>query len=89
MAQLFSPLLTLGFTLFYPLELVLHLFGQGSYLDAILEYFINLKPNTYEVFTQVYFFYFYVLLSFFSIWYKKVFIVLNVLLVLFSIYLYL
>jgi len=89
LAQLFSPLLTLGFTLFYPLELVLHLFGKGAYLDEILEYFINLKPNTYEVFTQVYFFCFYLLISLLSIWYKKVFIVLNVLFVLFSIYLYL
>ena len=88
MVQLFSPLLTLGFTLFYPLELVLHLFGQGSLLDDVIIAFLNIQVYEYKVFTPAYFFYFFLILSLFSIWSQKIFICLNVLLVLFSIYLY-
>ena len=42
--QLFSPILTLLFTLFYPLEAVLHLLGIGGVLDEFLG-FLTQKPS--------------------------------------------
>ncbi len=39
--QLFSPLLTLLFTLFYPLEAILHLLGLGGVLDNSLTFLMQ------------------------------------------------
>ncbi len=39
--QLFSPLLTLLFTLFYPLEAILHLLGFGGVLDSSLTFLMQ------------------------------------------------
>ncbi len=44
--QLISPILSLLFTLFYPLSMILHLFGFGDILDPIL-----LKLFTLDTFT--------------------------------------
>jgi len=41
LAQALSPLLTLLFTLFYPLSALLHLIGYGGLLDEILLFFLS------------------------------------------------
>ena len=86
--QLISPIVTLGFTLFYPIEAFLHLIGFGGVGDFFIEYGINLKIYSYEIFTPSLFFYFYLVVSILSVWYKSCFILLNILFILFNIYLY-
>ena len=86
--QLFSPLITIVFTIFYPLELFLHLFGYGDLLDTFLNYAITLRFETYDILTPFWFFILYVLVSLFSIFSKYSFILLNILLLLFTLYLY-
>ncbi len=86
--QLFSPFLTMGFTIFYPLEFILHLFGYGFVLDSLIENALSLERNSYLIFTPAIFFYIYLGLSFFSIWFKKIFVLLNIALVVFTGYLY-
>ncbi|WP_419764921.1 MAG: ComEC/Rec2 family competence protein [Arcobacter sp.] len=86
--QLSSPLITFVFTLFYPFELFLHLIGYGSLLDKFLNYSISLDFYTYEVFTPLWFFVTYLLVSFFSIFSRYFFYFLNILLMFFNIYIY-
>jgi len=40
--QLWSPILSLLFSLFYPLSIILHLFGLGDFLDVYLEQLFTL-----------------------------------------------
>ncbi len=87
--QLVSPLLTLLFTLFYPLELFAHLIGAGSFLDQLLIEFIRYPLKVYDVLTPWWFFSGYILVSFLSIVNKYSFILLNVLLIGFNLYLFL
>ncbi len=43
--QLLSIPLTALFTLFYPLSILLHLFGQGELLDPLIHFMTQLKPT--------------------------------------------
>ena len=86
--QFLSPIVTVGFTLFYPLEILFHLIGFGGVLDGLIQWAISVKTNSYEVFTPMWFFYGYVLLSFLSIVSKKAFVLLNIMFVVFNIYIY-
>lgn len=88
LVQLSSPLFTIGFTLFYPMEAFAHLFGFGGVFDVVLEFWLNVKTYSYEIFTPNWFFNLYLLLSFLSIWFLRVFMTLNVLFIGFNIYLY-
>ncbi len=87
--QLLSPLITLVFTLFYPIELFLHFIGYGSFLDEYLLSFINYKMISFEVSTSLWFFCLYIVTSIYAVFDRRAFIFLNVLLVGFNIYLYL
>ena len=87
--QLLSPFFTLFFTLFYPFEIVLHLIGFASFLDEYIMMFLNYKMDIYEVSTSWQFCISYVLFSLFSIYSKKSFIILNILLVIFNIKIFL
>lgn len=86
--QLASPLMTIGFTLFYPVEALAHLLGWGSFLDASILKWLGVKTTVYEVFTPIWFFFIYLIISFLSIWHKKAFILLNILFVAFNLYAY-
>lgn len=86
--QLFSPIITILFTLFYPFEIAIHILGFAWILDNILEIFINHKMLVFEIKTPLWFLSFYILSSLFSILNKKVFILLNILMIVFNIYLY-
>ena len=87
--QLLSPLLTLLFTLFYPLELFIHFVGLGFLLDEYLVKLLAYKINSFELYTPLWFFLVYVIISLLSIIKKEAFITLNFLLIGFNIYLYL
>ncbi len=86
--QFYSIPITIFFTIFYPLEIVAHIFNISSYFDNYLKIFLENKIYVYEVFTPLYFFILYILFSFFSIWSKKYFFILNILMIGFNFYLY-
>ncbi|PUE65610.1 ComEC/Rec2 family competence protein [Arcobacter lacus] len=87
--QFYSIPITIFFNFFYPAEIFAHIFGFSDYFDEYLKVFIEHKIYVYEVFTPLYFYILYLLVSFLSIWSKKIFILLNILMVGFNSYLYL
>src|SRR5574344_883440 len=86
--QFYSIPITIFFTIFYPLEIVAHIFNISSYFDDYLKIFLENKIYVYEVFTPLYFFILYILFSFFSILSKKSFFILNIFIIVFNFYLY-
>ncbi|MCT7467905.1 ComEC/Rec2 family competence protein [Aliarcobacter cryaerophilus] len=86
--QFYSIPITIFFTIFYPLEIVAHIFNISSYFDDYLKIFLENKIYVYEVFTPFYFFVLYIIFSFLSIWSKKSFFILNILMIGFNFYLY-
>ncbi|RZV14448.1 ComEC/Rec2 family competence protein [Aliarcobacter butzleri] len=87
--QFYSIPITIFFNFFYPAEIFAHIFGFSNYFDEYLKIFIEHKIYVYEVFTPLYFYILYLLVSFLSIWSKKAFIMLNILMIGFNIYIYL
>ncbi|MFW2524499.1 ComEC/Rec2 family competence protein [Aliarcobacter butzleri] len=87
--QFYSIPITIFFNFFYPAEIFAHIFGFSNYFDKYLKIFIEHKIYVYEVFTPLYFYILYLFVSFLSIWSKKAFIILNILMIGFNIYMYL
>ncbi|MCG3658583.1 ComEC/Rec2 family competence protein [Aliarcobacter butzleri] len=87
--QFYSIPITIFFNFFYPAEIFAHIFGFSDYFDEYLKIFIEYKIFVYEVFTPLYFYILYLFVSFLSIWSKKAFILLNILMIGFNIYLFL
>ncbi|WP_151951139.1 ComEC/Rec2 family competence protein [Aliarcobacter butzleri] len=87
--QFYSIPITIFFNFFYPAEIFAHIFGFSNYFDEYLKIFIEHKIFVYEVFTPLYFYILYLFVSFLSIWSKKAFLVLNILMIGFNIYMYL
>ncbi|MCT7627577.1 ComEC/Rec2 family competence protein [Aliarcobacter butzleri] len=87
--QFYSIPITIFFNFFYPAEIFAHIFGFSNYFDEYLKIFIEHKIYVYEVFTPLYFYILYLFVSFLSIWSKKAFLVLNILMIGFNSYLYL
>ena len=87
--QFLSIIITIAFTLFYPFEIVAHTFDFAIYFDEYIKKFLEYKFFVYEVKTPLYFFIVYLIFSFLSIFYKKAFLVLNILMILFNLFLYL
>jgi competence protein ComEC len=75
--QLFSPLLTMLFILFYPLELFLHLIGQGARLDFIVHYLLSLEVTVIELFIPFWAFLLYLALSLLGIFSRYLFALLG------------
>ncbi|MDZ7817154.1 MAG: ComEC/Rec2 family competence protein [Aliarcobacter sp.] len=86
--QFLSPIITIFFTIFYPFEIFAHIFDFAIYFDGFIKSFLFHKMNVYEVFTPFYFFIAYLIFSLVSIFYKKAFWILNILMILFNLYLY-
>jgi len=86
--QLFSPILTILFNIFYPFELIAHLLNFGYILDDLINVLLTLKFNFYEFKTSAIFFYIYLLISFFSTFKKNIFYFLNFLIFCFNFYLF-
>ncbi|MGE4383585.1 MAG: ComEC/Rec2 family competence protein [Arcobacter sp.] len=87
--QFLSIIITIAFTLFYPFEIVAHTFDFAIYFDEYIKNFLEYKFFVYEVKTPLYFFIVYLIFSFLSIFYKKAFYILNLLMILFNLFLYL
>ena len=86
--QFLSILITIFFTFFYPFEIFAHIFDFAIYFDGFIKSFLEYKMYVYEVFTPFYFFVIYLIFSLASIFYKKAFICLNILMIIFNLYLY-
>lgn len=86
--QLFSPFLTLLFTLFYPLSAVLHIVGWGGALDGYVIKLFEVEAYPNEVLTPLWFLIVYVVCSLLAIKKRLFFMVLNGFLILFSLTLY-
>lgn len=85
--QMYSVFITIFFTLFYPVEIVLHLFDIAIYFDDFIKIFLSHKIDVFEVKTSIYFLVVYVGFSFLSIIRKEFFIILNILMLIFNFYL--
>ncbi len=86
--QLYSPFMTIVFTIFYPLELFAHIFDFAIIFDSYLLSFLAYDFYTFEVGISFELFILYVLLSFLSIFNKKAFISLNIFMFVYNIYLF-
>jgi len=87
--QFLSPIITIFFSFFYPFEIFAHIFNFAIYFDGFIKYFLDFKMFVYEVKTPFYFFIIYLIFSFLSIFNKKAFYILNILMILFNLFLYL
>ncbi len=77
--QLYSPILSMIFTLFYPIELFLHLVHYGGLLDSWIENLLNLKTTVYEFHTPLWFLLSFITLSFASIFNRRLALLLFIL----------
>lgn len=64
----FSIILSLLFTPFYPLSILLHFFGFGDFFDSFLEWLLVLGRDGAKVELNLYLFLLHVLISFAAIW---------------------
>ncbi len=65
--QLLSPFISMLFAVFYPVEIVLHLFGFGGLFDSLLEKFLSVSGELYSFKTPLWFLIIYIIFSIFSI----------------------
>lgn len=75
--QLFSPLLTLLFTIFYPIHALLHLFSLGDISNEYLLELLSIQAYESEILTPFLFFIIYIAVSLLSIFKTQFFWVLN------------
>ena len=86
--QLYSPILTIVFTFFYPISVIAHLLHVGSSFDGLLQFLIKLDIVSVEVYTPLWVLCIYIVLSLLSIQSKRVFIFLNILMIVYMIWLF-
>ena len=76
MYQLSSPLASLGFSIFYPISILLHLVSFGDMFDKFLKWYFNLGVKGVEIFLPLGAFLLYLALSFWAIFSKRAFLAL-------------
>lgn len=86
--QFYSIPITIFFTLFYPFEIFAHIFNFSIYIDKYIKIFLDYKFDVYMIKTPLWFLVIFVINSFLAIFSKKAFIILNILMIVFNIYLY-
>jgi competence protein ComEC len=64
--QLFSPFLTMVFSIFYPLEMLLHILGIGGLLDGVILSLFSIKGAIYQLQTPLWFLVLYILIAVFA-----------------------
>lgn len=75
--QLFSPVINILFTLFYPFEIFLHMIGFGGVFDSVLEKFLHFGDYFVTVKIPLWFGLFFILGSVFAFFSKKLFYGIN------------
>jgi competence protein ComEC len=76
--QLYSPFLSLAFTLFYPLSIVVHLIGYGGIFDGILLELFHLESESMAIKVDIIYGLGYLLLSLGAIYSRWLFYLLFV-----------
>ena len=71
--QLYSPLLSLAFIIFYPISIALHLLGAGDCFDFILEKLFSLESNQLDILISYWLGGSYLILSIVSFFYSRLF----------------
>ena len=87
--QFLSIIITITFAIFYLFEIVAHILDFAIYFDGYIKEFLEYEFYVYEVKTPFYFFIVFLISSFLSIFYKKAFWILNILMIIFNLFLYL
>ncbi len=86
--QLYSPLFTLLFTIYYPLIALLHILNIGGLFDSFIVYLLHYPIEPSSIATPLWFFIFYISISILSIFQKKSFLILNFSFILFNLFLF-
>lgn len=86
--QLLSPLLSILFIPFYPLVMLLHLFGEGDLLDAALQWLFALPQESTEHLLPVWMGIVYIFLSLYAIKDRRAFYLLCGVAVVYALYLF-
>jgi competence protein ComEC len=86
--QLTSPFLSLGFSFFYPLSMGLHFVGMGNLFDPLLLQLFTLKAEENLLLLSFEYGFFYLFLSFLAIYSKKIFYLLFLISISFTVWLF-
>ena len=86
--QFYSPLFTLGFSIFYPLELLLHIINYGDLLDKYISLWLYSSITFKHIYTPFWVFVAYIITSLFAIPCPKWFRTLNLAIIAFNLWLY-
>ncbi len=86
--QFLSIIINILFAIFYVFEIVAHIFGFAIYFDGFIKDFLSYKMNVFSVETPFYFLLIYMIFSLISVFNKKAFWILNILLITFNLYVY-
>jgi len=86
--QLYSPILTILFSIFYPISILLHAFHFGGLFDIYIEKLIDLPISNMEFFTPTWFFILYIMVSLFATIRKNIFILLNLLFIIYNLWMF-
>ena len=86
--QFLSIIINILFAIFYVFEIVAHIFGFAIYFDGFIKDFLSYEMNVFNVKTPFYFLLIFMIFSFASVFNKKAFYCLNILLIVFNLYLY-
>lgn len=86
--QLLSPILTILFTIFYTSTILLHILNFGNLFDIFLLDIFSHSITHLEIFTPVWFFVLYLIVSIASIFNRYLFYLLNILFIGFNLYIY-
>ncbi len=84
--QLLSPILSMLFVVFYPLELFLHGIGFGGVLDPFIEKLLDINGEIFYFQTDILYFVGFALLSIFSIFHRVFLVILSFSLLFYPVY---
>ncbi len=82
-AQLTSPLISILFAIFYPLEMLLHLIGEGDLLDSWLKLYLDSSSEIIALKTPLWYLALYILTSLLAIFERRFLFVFAAILLLF------
>lgn len=86
--QFLSIIINILFAIFYVFEIIAHIFGFAIYFDSFIKDFLSYQMNVFIVKTPFYFLLIFMIFSFVSVFNKKAFWSLNILVIAFNLYLY-